>query len=488
MSIEYKPAIFSFKFKTWLLNNGLYKSKDINADKPTTHTLLSGGNLSVPEFKMNEFLKKMSEILVQKENKETIFINELKTDIFRFFIDLDYKDEIELTLEETFEIVKVIQLVIKEFLPKCNVKVIISNVEKKEVLTDNNELVIKSGIHLHFPEIFTNKEYALILRSACIQKLERMYPIRPLYSTWENIIDIAVYKGAGLRMIGNNKSEQCPSCKSKSMLRDQCITCDRTGKIDTGRPYKFLNILDNNGDEMIIEKNELIDNCFLLLQQTTIRTILSSPNFNLNQTKFPEWYSHQVYDSHLREKKIVTKKKGKGNHKYIIDIIETRYHKIEIQETDKIFIKLEELLPIMLQKEFLFKKIYKIYRCISKSEKNKKMFYLIQTNCSYCLNVKRTHTSNHSFLYMDCNSIYQKCHSETKNYNGIVCKNFKGKIRDLSPEIKFIFFPEKKEKFLSSLNKISTSSSISNEIENQTSQEILPIFSTIDESIFDDSD
>jgi hypothetical protein len=87
------------------------------------------------------------------------------------------------------------------------------------------------------------------------------------------VFDVQVYEGCGLRMIGSHKADKCTDCKNVPCrnLVDRkppalaptlqrslhvvipqvsvalCSTCGGTGKLDLGRPYMPIAVLDRNG-------------------------------------------------------------------------------------------------------------------------------------------------------------------------------------------------------------------------------------------------
>ena len=54
---------------------------------PGTHTLMDGGILFVPDEDMSAFF----DVYIEQLGKRKLYVVEQKTEVFRFFVDLDYK-------------------------------------------------------------------------------------------------------------------------------------------------------------------------------------------------------------------------------------------------------------------------------------------------------------------------------------------------------------------------------------------------------------
>ena len=86
-------------FKKWCSQNNFNNATNLS------HVLMDGGVLSVPFDKLNDFYEKYIEAV---KKGEKLYVVEQKTETYNFFVDIDYKDERALTLEEIQDICKVI--------------------------------------------------------------------------------------------------------------------------------------------------------------------------------------------------------------------------------------------------------------------------------------------------------------------------------------------------------------------------------------------
>ena len=153
------------------------------SDRKVTHFMLDGGKIDLTED---------YEIFQQIYTKNIIEKNcivELKTDIFKLFIDFDV-----LTSEE-FDIskyIKIIQDTINDIYGIETICIITYANRDKCIKRDSLEY-IKKGYHFHWPEILVNKEIANRIRSMIIVRFTTIFgKIPEFYENWEKIIDKSV--------------------------------------------------------------------------------------------------------------------------------------------------------------------------------------------------------------------------------------------------------------------------------------------------------
>lgn len=448
-----KPTLFSPPLSKWLFKNGMVKTKTKNMNKELTHVSMAGGRFSIPHNSTNLFLKNIEKIIKGNGKFGHMYFSECRTDIFRYMIDVDYEDEIEMDNDCFKKIIECILFVLNEII-KMDIKMIVLKSATKKKTTSNGELLTKTGIHLLFPDIFVNQEIAILLRSGIIQYLIREFGIRPCYNTWEDVIDLAIYKNAGLRMVGSNKAEKCKECSG----REDCFQCNRSGKIDTGRDYKFHTIFGGDGNILLKEEIVYKKNTYKLLKDTIIRSDRTQPSFIVDKGHLPEWFNMETYK--LRHSYTPKKKKVRRvlNEKELLEIKNGRDIRMQICSDNKVYKKLSDFIRGMLfQKEKVYKgaNLINLYLCKTKTRiKTPRTFYIFQTDTKYCKNAKRHHTSNHIYFIINESGVYQKCHSEFINYDGNKCCMFKGKVcENLSLMLKLAIFPEFKDEYMKNNNK-----------------------------------
>ena len=154
---------------------------------PGTHVLMDGGILQVPYEQLDEFyVECVHAIRLGKK----IYVVEQKTDVFKFFVDLDYKGPEALPDDVILELATTMHSVVQK--GRC----VIARAEPRQV-----DSQVKTGVHIHWPDVFVTKSEALALRTRILLEL-------PDDPEWSQRIDASVYGGSGLRMRWSHKREK----------------------------------------------------------------------------------------------------------------------------------------------------------------------------------------------------------------------------------------------------------------------------------------
>lgn len=146
-----------------------------------THLCMNGGILHVPDEDIQIFY----DAYITELETTKLYIVEQKTDIFKFFIDLDYVKPEKLSDEDVIQFCTIIS---ESVSGRC----CIAKARPRPVSGG-----IKSGIHIVFPDVMVSRVQALQLRTKIITSLGE--------GKWDEIFDVSVYGGSGLRMLWSNK-------------------------------------------------------------------------------------------------------------------------------------------------------------------------------------------------------------------------------------------------------------------------------------------
>ena len=153
-------------------------------DQAPTHVLMNGGQLYVSDRDIDEFWRAyLSDLACGKK----LYVVEQKTEKFRFFVDIDYRAEYALLDEEALELCRKIYNAVAEG-GRCLVARAPAREDKGQV---------KSGIHMHWPDLVVTRSEAISLRTQILMELEEEH--------WTETIDASVYRGAGLRCLWSMK-------------------------------------------------------------------------------------------------------------------------------------------------------------------------------------------------------------------------------------------------------------------------------------------
>lgn len=368
-------------FKRWCKDQGFSNNSDLS------HVLMDGGVLSVPFDKLNDFYEKCVEVY---NSGEKIFVVEQKTENYNFFMDLDYKDDEEMSFEQIKSVCKVICDKVSKFGGK---DALISVAEPKPIDT-----LIKTGIHINWPGFVVNRSSALGIRDHVINTLNLAYGSRD----WKDIVDISVYgnnsrntKGSGFRMPWSHKKGKHEACAGQG-----CKLCNNTGK-ETQSEYLPIFIY-KHGPSSTLQKTEQKPSVDIL-HMATLRTQSVEP----------------VIIEGTREEATFT----------------TLQTKNEFKDQE----------ALLLVEAFVRKHVEgQTTASITKMFKYNKQF-LVSTNSKYCENKKCNHNSNHVWFHIVGDTIAQKCFSTTnvlRQYG--FCKDFSGRRHQLSNKITDILYEDGK--------------------------------------------
>ena len=368
-------------FKRWCKDQGFANNSDLS------HVLMDGGVLSVPFDKLNDFYEKCVEVY---NSGEKIFVVEQKTENYNFFMDLDYKDDEEMSFEQIKSVCKVICDKVSKFGGK---DALISVAEPKPIDT-----LIKTGIHINWPGFVVNRSSALGIRDHVINTLNLAYGSRD----WKDIVDISVYgnnsrntKGSGFRMPWSHKKGKHEACAGQG-----CELCNNTGK-ETQSEYLPIFIY-KHGPSSTLQKTEQKPSVDIL-HMATLRTQSMEP--------------------------VIIE----GTHKEATFTTLQTKNEFKDQEAR------------LLVEAFVRKNVEgQTTASITKMFKYNKQF-LVSTNSKYCENKKCNHNSNHVWFHIVGDTIAQKCFSTTnvlRQYG--FCKDFSGRRHQLSKKITDILYEDGK--------------------------------------------
>jgi len=143
-----------------------------------SHYIMDGGKLNIEDVdKFNDGY--IHDILRRKR----LCYVERRTPHFKFFIDFDYVNDVDIKSEYIYELVSKCK-------PYTHGTCYISRASTRRVKEG-----LKCGVHLHWPDMIVNSQKAIKIRNSIIADV-------PHYAKY---IDASVYNGSGLRMLWSYK-------------------------------------------------------------------------------------------------------------------------------------------------------------------------------------------------------------------------------------------------------------------------------------------
>ena len=374
-------------FKSWCADQRFNNATNLS------HVLMDGGVLSVPFDKLNDFHEQYVSAV---KRGEKLYVVEQKSERYNFFVDIDYKDESSLDLEEIKSVCKVICDEVK----RHGGRDCLISVAPPKPCGD----LVKTGVHLNWPGFVVDQTSAVALRDHILVALSKANGA----VDWNEIIDAAVYgnasrktKGSGFRMPWSYKKAKHDICGGQG-----CTECEK-GKVDqvaylplfVYRPGPPLSAILQIGQEPTLD----------ILKMAVVRT-------------------DEPQTIHV-EPPSITVKEGSFTREQMKD---------EVHD-DELKGKIEEFIRSNLegQSNAYVPKIFK-----------KKDTYLVQTTSKYCENLKREHGSNHVWFIISGKMIIQKCFCLCETLRGRrdgFCKDFCGRRHQLTPTIIDRLYPNKED-------------------------------------------
>jgi len=374
-------------FKRWC------KEQKFNNATNLSHVLMDGGVLSVPFDKLNEFHEKYIQAI---KAGEKLFVVEQKSPIYNFFVDIDYKDEKALTMNQIQDIFKIICDKVK----RHGGKECLICVSPPKTAGE----YIKTGIHLNWCGFPVNQESALALREHILVALSKAKGS----IDWNEIIDSSVYgsiqrktKGSGLRMPWSHKMAKHMPCGGQG-----CEGCGDKGKIVQVAylpvfiykcgPLSTLLKISHDPDPEILKMSSVRTNSIEYNTVEPPSSVIKEGSFTSTQTK------DEVHDDEVRG--------------LIEDFVQTHMDGQSGATITKLFKHNET--------------------------------YLVSTNSKYCENLKRPHSSNHIWFHISGSVIAQKCFCRCETIRGRrdgFCKDFYGRKHNLPQKVIEKLYPKKED-------------------------------------------
>lgn len=360
------------------------KKQNFNNARNLSHVLMDGGVLSIPFDKLREFY----DVYIQcVKSDEKIFVVEQKTDTYNFFMDVDYKDDEELSFDN---VKSICQIICDKVLTFNTAKCLITVSEPKP-----KDGKIKTGIHLNWHGLVVNQEGAIQLMHHVVSTLEKIYSAKD----WTRIIDASVYgslgtKGSGFRLPWSHKKSVHSECKGAG-----CILCDK-GKMIEGeyRPVYMY----NNGVMERVDHEITMEHLVLATVRTTEKKVVTIPEL-------------VVLCQPIR------KRQHEGD--FTITESKNEIHNAELRGLLETFIR-------KWMKGNEGTKVLSIFKF--------KSIYLLKTTSRYCENIQRNHNSNHVKIIIDGGLIFQRCFCRCETLDGRkrgFCKDFTGEKHRLTTSL-----------------------------------------------------
>lgn len=424
----------------WLNEKGYFHCQHPDQDLNTVSHLLMdgyrGGKICLPQASHGDFLQRYVESINQGF---VVYISECRTPVFRFMADLDVVREQELEDEILLQYARDFQSIVQKFYPVgVSADLFLMLLFRTEPKVKSTEPpLVKTGVHIVFPNLYVTASMALHMREAIIGKFYCLYgSMVQQQNSWEDVVDQAVYVSNGLRMVGSHKTDKCLECRDKEPEKKYCGECGSWGKRDAGRVYSIWRVLDATGTEEPTFLTYLLQS-----RQQTIH--LSSIRYFGNPTAgWSRYEGAPVAPIGINSSDAV---EVNGRTTLMLKEDAEALHQMK----NKVFLPKDTDKYLLIQKYLRMHINPKRYGQILVDNivtNPKASYYIINVRgdgSSYCMNYRRDHNSNHIYFYMTSEGMYQKCNctcNTTVNRSSGMCKNYRSKQFPLTDRIKAHFF------------------------------------------------
>ena len=454
--------------KQWFKNNGFFvKMRGNERDKrPVTHLLLDGGKIHIPDGTEEEFLLQYAKAI---DHGVALYVVETKTPIYKFMMDLDFAAAVAASEKEIERVVDIVHKTVAEHFPDLDDakrRVIVCRTDNKAIskqLPPDAERdkgkpapsvnLIKTGIHLIWPEIMVHSEMALSLRGAVIFRLTEMLGQREGINPWSDVVDRCVYVGNGLRMVGSRKMANCAKCRNNPKKKTNCNFCAGEGRKDEGRVYLPKIVLQ--GESASEEALAQLDDVLELIKQTSIRTTLETPT----TPTYPSWTmdipasnSEDIYDTQG------TDRRGRGQ-KRRRRAEQSNNDRRTASEATKFSSNVLSAIEISDRRHravaSFIKKTFPHNPDVTHLHPTRTGdYFLARSSSRFCMNKGSNHNNTNVYFYIDRNSIRQKCFCTCDvNRKFGPCKKYASDPHTYSTILRQLLWPDSKRATLRSWNR-----------------------------------
>jgi hypothetical protein len=357
----------------WLKEHGYWiTGKDDERTK--THYFLDGGKAAVPAEASDEFLEVYSKSLGTPQ-----YVVESRTPLFRMFMDLDFKAPEEVPNDLVLKICKAIFQHAMTFFEGTKSHLIVCKAPARMVKDS-----MKTGVHVHFTDVFVTSGKAMAFRNACISEFLKRPDMGDF--KWQEVFDLTVFKSSGLRMMGSIKRDGPGFYWPYCIIRD-IVTVD------------------------FLEENTVRDNLLHWIHMTSIRV------------------PHGFESRSSSELEQLQKTFDKGILKRL--------------DPDR-YVSLVSGFRSVVPKTFY--KNLKVTGAYEIDTNGSNKVFVVGTDCKNCMNkINGRHSSNHVYFIVDSRGVFQKCFCRCETMDGRrfgTCKNFSNKISDLTDDLNTLVYGE----------------------------------------------
>lgn len=361
----------------WLMDRGHWIAS--GQDRVCSHVFLDGGKACVPPDETQVFVQTYCSAL---RNGTVQYAVEQRTPVFKLFMDIDLQSRAVLDADMIDRICSIVYDCSRKFFFPTTASMVVAAAPPRRLSSGST----KTGMHCHWPDILVTSSKAMSFRAFCVAECNKALG-ECFVNTWENIIDSAVYKSSGLRMLGSSKR-------------------------DVPGTYLPFILFEHGGNVTRLECDAVLANLCHWVTLCSIR----APHERTHLPKVEQDSTDETFESTVLQ----------NDHGGSIK-------RVRIQEVRPV---IEDFMDLINKQFYKDLRITSVYEAKSSGVSKKKKL-ILGTNCKNCMNKDNgTHRSNHVYFLIEETGVYQKCFCRCDTLKGRkykMCREYQGRVGNLSP-------------------------------------------------------
>ena len=427
-------------FKLQLRSRGWYFTKRDQEEhvRTPTHTLMDGGILAIAPAELPEFHRVYADATAAGQ---WVYVVALKTRVFRMFFDFDCHvfDPPDDVPSWCASLTKLVCATLRELFGDSLAQPLhaLTSVAELKQTRKGQQDAYKVGVHVNVPDLHVDRDMALRVRAALVQKLTNNFE-KSGPTDWADDVDEAVYNANGLRMLYSRK---CRKCRCALRERDTCQLCNGSGTVDEGRPY--VPLLQMRTDDFTTSPMQ--GDALTLVERTRVQSELDAPSHAFNASP-PSWFEDPFSLPGELTALITPARPGGGGKRARTGGggLREGIDQVEGQLRDKIPLSTADVDRVLAWVQAKTKRgaLPKAYRtaavlsAFSFTTNGVRSHAICRLDSRYCINIGREHTTN--TVYIEFNIVtkraYMKCYCRCETVEGrrategrlpVMCKNFR---------------------------------------------------------------
>lgn len=422
----------------WFCDHGCFiKTRSNQRDtRAPTHLLLSGGKIHVPDADEDTFLTQYADSVARGEY---VYVVEARTPVYKFLMDLDFTTPEETGEPEIQDVLRVVHETVAACFPgrtAAQCRMVVCRTDNKTINkhvpgADERMKLIKTGIHLIWPEVLVDSELALRLREVVLYRLTEEFGHRPAYNPWSDVVDRCVYAANGLRMVGSRKMTVCPACRNRPAPKKECTQCGCRGRIDEGRPYVPAQVLQGHGFNP--EALAALQDRQHMVRELTIRTRAKAPL----QPSFPEWAPAPASSPDRRPSAQRRRRSAERTRKSAPVPTEHEFSDGPVLAALPVADRRHRTLATFIRTYFPQRPEITHVHPTEPGD-----YYLARSNSRFCLNKGSRHNHNTVYFFVDKRGVRQKCfcRCDVQRRFGR-CAEYSSAVHPISEHVRRVLWP-----------------------------------------------